>query len=121
MNHIKGACCTCNTCYTYKGCPETPAAAPVAPASHMELIAPAALIASAAPVAPDARIAHVTPAAPVAHVAHTMLHNFCRISYSTDGYVWTAYSSQPFDADLGEVFYREADTTHIEFNPPIRV
>ena len=44
-----------------------------------------------------------------------------RLFYSDDGYVWTAYNSQLSDADLGEVFHREADTTHVEFNPPITV
>ena len=44
-----------------------------------------------------------------------------RISYSEDGYVWTAYNSPLSDAVLGEVLTAESETTNIEFDPPIQV
>ena len=44
-----------------------------------------------------------------------------RIYYSDDGYVWTAYNSRLSSTDLGQVFEREAATTTVYFDPPIRV
>ena len=47
--------------------------------------------------------------------------NACRISYSDDGFVWTAYNSQQSDADLGEIIPTVEAATHVEIHPPIRV
>ena len=45
-----------------------------------------------------------------------------RLFYSNDGYVWTAYNAQQLsDADLGEIFHRDGNTTYVELNPSIRV
>ena len=46
---------------------------------------------------------------------------FFRIYHSIDGYVWTAYDSKTSHTDLGEIFERQAETTTVQLDPPIRV
>ena len=57
---------------------------------------------------------------PAAWCGHFFAFMF-RIYHSDDGYVWKAYNSRLSSTDLGQVFEREAATTTVHFDPPIRV